>query len=95
MQPEYLQWGIDRSGKNEFLTGLDSQFNIRIWQNKQVSSISFMDDSSIKGDDDHILKAKYISAGIDRICAIDMSGFPYVFYQTNSDDADIMSLMVP
>ena len=91
MQPEYLQWGIDRSGNNEFLVGLDNQFHIRIWQNKQVSSISFMDDSSIKGDDGHILKAEYISAGIDRICAIDMLGFPYVFSQTNSDDADIIS----
>ena len=91
MQSEYLQWGIDRSGKNEFLTGLDTQFNIRIWQNKQVSSISFMDDSSIKGDNGHILKAKYISAGIDRICAIDMAELPYVISQNSTADDGIMA----
>ena len=91
MQSEYLQWGIDRSGNNEFLVGLDNQFHIRIWQNKQVSSISFMDDSSIKGDDGHILKAEYISAGIDRICAIDMAGLPYVISQNSTADDDIIA----
>ena len=86
-----MSWGLDRSGNYEFLTAIDSQSNLRIWQEKNSSSKLFPDDSSIVDDAGKILTAQYIDAGIDKICVVDLNKNPYLITQDLVADAELLA----
>ena len=91
--PGSMSWGLDRSGNYEFLAAIDTQSNLRIWQEKSQGTKFFPDDSTIVSDSGKILTAHYIDSGIDKICVIDLDKKPYLISQDAVSDADLLALV--
>jgi len=91
--PGSMSWGLDRSGNYEFLAAIDTQSNLRIWQEKNQGTKFFPDDSTIVDDSGKILTAQYIDSGIDKICVIDLEKKPYLISQDAASDEELLSLV--
>ena len=91
--PGSMSWGLDRSGNYEFLAAIDTQSNLRIWQEKSQGTKFFPDDSTIVNDSGKILTAHYIDSGIDKICVIDLDKKPYLISQDADKDEELLALV--
>ena len=91
--PGSMSWGLDRSGNYEFLAAIDTQSNLRIWQEKNQGTKFFPDDSTIVDDSGKIITAQYIDSGIDKICVIDLDKKPYLISQDADKDEDLLALV--
>ena len=88
-----MSWGLDRSGNYEFLAAIDTQSNLRIWQDKNQGTKFFPDDSTIVDDSGKIITAQYIDSGIDKICVIDLDKKPYLISQDAASDEDLLIII--
>ena len=85
-----MSWGHDRLKRKEFLVLLDSDFHIHI-KKEQNSNINFPEEQNIRNDNDILLTAQSIYAGIEKICVIEGgTTLPYLI-SYNSLDTDLQN----